>query len=318
MPFIGVCMRMKIGYPCINTTLAGKEIQVNRSMIKKTFASKGISYASELAFKNVKDLEKIIDWNIQQHLLLYRMSSDMFPWMSEYELADLPDYFQITGILKRIGEKVRAYNLRLTYHPGPFNVLGSPSEVVVTNTVKELRQHGEIMDLIGLPRSPFSKINIHIGGAYGDRSSAIQRFIKNFRRLPAAASSRLTVENDDKGNMFSIGDLLKVHEETGIPLVFDYHHHQFRTGDLTSREAMLLAFATWPKQITPIVHYSSSRKKYEDPGSPASAHADFIYEPINLHGRDVDVMLEAKAKEMAAFQFINQHLPRTASLLISQ
>ncbi|HEU5146445.1 MAG TPA: UV DNA damage repair endonuclease UvsE [Chryseosolibacter sp.] len=297
---------MRIGYACINTKLAEEKVQVNRSMVRKTFLEKGLSYASELALRNVTDLERIIDWNIAHRMSLYRLSSDMFPWMSEYELTALPDYLLIKKRLNDIGLKVREHRLRLTFHPGPFNVLASPDPGVVVKTIKELRQHGEIMDLLELPRSPFSKINVHVGGAYGDRGAALRRFISNVSMLPPEAASRLTVENDDKANMFSVTDLLAVHEATGIPIVFDYHHHTFRTGDLTHEEAMMLAFDTWPKNITPIVHVSSSRKKYEDPAASDTSHADFVYEPINRYGMDVDIMVEAKAKEQAVIRLMQK------------
>jgi UV DNA damage endonuclease len=297
---------MKVGYACINATLADEKVTINRSMVKRTFQEKGIPYASELALKNVTDLEKIIDWNADHGLLLYRLSSDMFPWMSEYELTDLPDYESISKRLSVIGEKVCKYGMRLTFHPGPFNVLATSNLSVRDRTVKELRQHGEIMDLLRLPRSPFAKINIHVGGAYGDRTSALHRFIDNFALLPPEVTSRLTVENDDKANMFSVADLLTIHEGTGIPIVFDYHHHYFRSGDLTIEEALSLAMETWPRGLMPIVHFSSSRKRFEDPLSLDTAHADFIYEPINLFGYKADIMLEAKAKEKATLRFLEE------------
>ena len=297
---------MRIGYACINTTLAEEKICVNRSMVKRTFLEKGIAYASDLALKNVTDLEKIIDWNIANGLLMYRMSSDMFPWMSEYEIQDLPDIDLIAQRLSVIGGKARQHQLRLTFHPGPFNVLATNNPSVLEKTVKELRQHGEIMDLLNLPRTPFAKINIHIGGAYGDRASALKRFIRNFSLLSPEASTRLTIENDDKPNMFSVADLLTVHEETGVPIVFDYHHHLFRSGDITAEEAMELAVHTWPSGIPPIVHFSSSRKRFEDPQSLDTAHADFIYEQIDLFGYRADIMLEAKAKERATLHYLRQ------------
>jgi UV DNA damage endonuclease len=287
-------------------SLAESKVQVNRLMIKKTFQEKGIAYASELALWNVADLEKIIDWNAENKLLLYRMSSNMFPWMSEYELPDMPDFEAISAILFRIGEKAKQNNLRLTYHPGPFNVLATKDDQVLRKTIKELRQHGEVMDLMGLPRSPFAKINLHVGGAYGDKASAIDRFCQNYSQLPDTARTRLTVENDDKGNMFSIRDLLEIHTRTGIPLVFDYLHHQFCTGGWTEKEAMTTATSTWPAGITPIVHYSSSRKKYEDALVSEVAHADYIYQYIDLHGQQTDVMIEAKAKERAVLRYLQE------------
>lgn len=290
---------MKYGYACINTTLAEKDIVVNRSMMRKTFVQRGLSYASELAVKNVADLEKVIEWNIRYGILFYRMSSDMFPWMSEYEISDLPDFPEIKTILARTGTRAKQHGMRLTYHPGPFNVLASHHVKVVTNTIKELRQHGEIMDMLGLPRSPYAKINIHIGASYGDRSLAIKRFCENFRLLPENASSRLTIENDDKANLFSVSDLTAAHREIGVPIVFDYLHHKFCTGGLSEEEAFHLATSTWPADITPAVHFSSARKVYEDPMALEAAHADHVYERVPTYGKDVDIMLEAKAKELA-------------------
>jgi UV DNA damage endonuclease len=298
---------MRLGYACINNTLAVQKIQVNRSLIKKTFQAKGIVSASELALKNVADFAKIIDWNIKHRLLLYRMSSDMFPWMSEYELEELPNIFEIKRILAKIGEKAKENNLRLTYHPGPFNVLATSNEIILKNTIKELRQHSEIMDMIGLPQSVFAKINIHVGASHGDKSAAIKRFCENFDKLSDSVKSRLTVENDDKVNMYSVRDLEEINKSIGIPIVFDYLHYQFCKGDMSEEEAMLRATDTWPDGIPPIVHYSSSKKKFEDITAQETAHADYIYQYFQRYGKDVDVMLEAKAKEKAVLKYIEEY-----------
>jgi UV DNA damage endonuclease len=306
---------MRLGYACINNTLAAEKIQVNRSMMKRTFESKGIQHASLLALQNVTDLATVIDWNIRHQIFFYRMSSDMFPWMSEYELDQLPDIKRIADILSVIGERVRSNYVRLSFHPGPFNVLASPNETVVSKTTKELRQHGEIMDMLELPRSVEAKINIHVGGAYGDKATALDRFAENFERLPETARSRLTIENDDKASMFSVKELQRVHDLVGIPVVFDYLHHNFCTGGLEEQEAFELAIATWPGDIRPVTHYSSSKRNYEDHQAVETAHADFIHGPINTYGKDVDIMLEAKAKEVALLQFRDavgrKHLQRS-------
>ncbi len=300
---------MRLGYACINLSLADQKVQVNRSMMKRTFLEKGIAYASSLALANFQDLEKVIDWNIAHKIHLYRMSSDMIPWMSEYELSDLPDFPVVAKTLKRIGKKVKKHDLRLTFHPGPFNILASNSERVITNTIKELRQHGEIMDLLDLPRTSFAKINIHVGAAYGDKKAALERFAENFQLLPTIVRDRLTIENDDKVNMFSVRDLLWLHERTGIPIVFDHFHHTFCTGGLSEEEALKSAIGTWPDRIVPIVHYSSSRKLHEDATAGATSHADHIHSPIELYGQHVDVMLEAKAKDLAVLTFRKMNGP---------
>jgi UV DNA damage endonuclease len=298
---------MRIGYACINTTLAERDIVVNRSIIKKTFQTKGIAYASQLALKNIQDFAKVIDWNIKNGILLYRMSSDMFPWMSEYEITDLPDFEKIKLILNAAGRKAAVASLRLTFHPGPFNVLASNNDLVVSKTIKELRQHAEIMDLIGLPLSPFAKINIHVGGAYGDKPSALERFAENFQKLPDNVKSRLTIENDDKANMFSVSDLGYLHLQTRMPIVFDYLHHKFCNGNLTEEEAFLAALETWPIDVTPVVHFSSSKKAFEDKSAVEAAHADFVYQHIPTYGKQVDIMLEAKAKELAIIKYLKDY-----------
>jgi UV DNA damage endonuclease len=296
----------KIGYACINNTLASEKIQVNRGMVKRTFLARGLPYASELALRNILDFERIINWNIARKILLFRMSSDMFPWMSEYEFRDLPAYREIRDVLSIVGQKVSQAGMRLTFHPGPFNVLASSNPSVVSSTSKELRQHAEIMDMLGLPETPFAKINIHVGGAYGNKDEAMDRFATNFMRLPRSVQSRLTVENDDKPNLFAISDLLRIHEQTGIPIVFDYLHHVFCTGGCSEEEAFGLAVATWPKDIIPVVHYSSSRRLFEDPDAVQAAHADFVYSRIESYHHEVDVMLEAKAKEHAVEKYLQE------------
>lgn len=295
---------MRYGYAAINLTLGAQKTVINRSMMKATFMEKGIAYASELALANFIDLEKFIDWNIQHNILFYRMSSDMIPWMSEYEISDLPDYEASKTVLARCGEKAVKGGLRLTFHPGPFNVLATNTPTVLTKTIKELRQHAEIMDLLNLPVSPFAKINIHVGGAFGDKVSALARFAESYMQLPNNTKLRLTVENDDKANMFSIVDLLWLHEQTRIPVVFDYFHHEFCTGGLSEQEALFAASGTWPAGISPVVHFSSSKKKYEDPSSPPTAHADYVYDEVNTYGQPIDIMFEAKAKEIAVMEYM--------------
>jgi UV DNA damage endonuclease len=125
--------------------------------------------------------------------------------------------------------------------------------------------------------------------------------------LPDSVKTRLTIENDDKLNMFSVKDLLAVQSETGIPIVFDYLHHQFCTGGWNEERAFMEALNTWPSDITPIVHFSSSKKIFEDQNAIDAAHADYIYQQVNLYGKDVDVMLEAKAKEQAVLKYVSDY-----------
>jgi UV DNA damage endonuclease len=298
---------MNLGYACINMTLGSQKPRVttNRSMIKRTFLEKGIEYAGELGLQNAKDLFTILQWNNRKGIKVFRVSSDMFPWASEYGIENSPYYKRIETVLRACGNFATTNGIRITSHPGPFNVLVSPREHVVENTIKDLEIHGKIFDMMGLSRTPYNKLNIHCNGVYGDKKSAMDRFCTNFERLSDSVKSRLTVENDDKASMYSVKDLMYIHERIGIPIVFDYHHHLFNTGDLSEQEALELAISTWPKDIKPIVHYSESKALHEENVKlKPQAHSDYINELPNLYGNDVDVMVEAKAKELSILPFI--------------
>jgi UV DNA damage endonuclease len=292
-----------LGYACINMTLGKKGITTNRSMIKRTFKEKGIPYASELSIQNVRDFIEIIKWNEQNNIKFFRMSSNVFPWSSEYPLSELPHYQRIKNLLSGAGHLINKYGHRITSHPGPFNVLVSPNENVVKNTITDLSIHGEVFDMMGLSRTPYNKLNIHCNGVYGDKQSAMDRFCKNFELLPESVQTRLTVENDDKASMYSVKDLMYIHNRIGIPIVFDYHHHKFNTGGLTEEEALKLAVSTWG-DIKPVVHYSESKSLHENNDTiKPQAHSDYISEHINTYGIDVDVMIEAKMKELTLLEY---------------
>jgi len=310
---------MSIGYACINMQLSypqkygGKEkgvepITTGRSMIKRTFQTKGLDYASELTLKNVKDLNGIISWNVLNGYDFYRMSSGLAPWKTEYDWEDLKDIDSIRRWFHSAGTMAKTHNVRLTSHPGPYNVLVSPKEEVVENCIKDLTIHGDEFDMMGLSRTPYNKINIHLGGAYGDKEASMKRFVKNFPRLPESVRSRLTLENDDKASMYSVKDLYYgIYKKIGIPIVFDYHHHQFCTGGMSEQEALEMALSTWG-DIKPVTHYSESRRdEQEDKTIRVQAHSDYVYDKIEMYGNDFDIMVEAKAKELAVDRYLKIH-----------
>jgi len=297
------------GYACINKTFSDRpksqRITTNRTMIKRTFLEKGIGYASELALQNVRDLYKILQWNVLNDIYFYRLSSDMIPWASEYEMEELPDYGLILAACMKAGNFAREHNIRLTSHPGPFNKLASPKERVFQLTYNDLKVHGDLFDMIGLPRTPYAKLNIHVGAAYGDKPTALDTFCRNFERLPENVRTRLTVENDDKVSLYSTKELYDgVYKRIGIPIVFDYHHHMLHPGGQTEREALELALSTWPEAIVPVVHYAESRSaEYNNPKIKPQAHSDYVVNEFNDYGYHVDVMIEAKHKELALLRY---------------
>lgn len=310
----------RLGYACINMTLSGPDVKpkhtrvtTNRSLILATARDRGLPYIASLAYQNVLDLEKIVHWNHQRGITLYRLSSDIFPFMSHpefnYTIQDLddqlPDDLSIVAIMQRIGAFVLANGHRLSTHPGPYNVLASPKPEVVDKAILDLDAHAHIFDTLGLPADNNTKINIHVGGAYGDKVSAMQRFTTNFGRLGSTTQARLTVENDDRASMYSVQDLYDgIYSVIGIPIVFDYHHHQFCTGELSEQQALELAMSTWPADIVPTVHYSESREVHDNSGDPTPAHSYLIHALPDTYGHHIDIMVEAKGKELAILPFM--------------
>lgn len=297
-------MTINLGYACINMALQKQKVCSNRGMIKRTFQAKGIKYASELALINVKALKKIIEWNNANGIKVYRMTSCLFPWMSEYDIFSLPDIDAIADTMSEAGEIAMSGGQRLSFHPGPFNCLASANDGVVQKTIAELDAHSTQMDLMGLPESPQAKINIHIGGAYGEHDKALDRFCRNFARLGQNTQARLTVENDDRPSLYSTKMLHDgVFSKIGIPIVFDSHHHELGPQDIDYHDAFYLARSTWPDGIRQQCHHSNSKRHYEDDSVRASAHSDWYYTPFENYGEPVDVVLECKKKEQALFKY---------------
>tara|TARA_R100001463_G_scaffold12650_1_gene34193 strand:- start:307 stop:1203 length:897 start_codon:yes stop_codon:yes gene_type:complete len=294
---------MNLGYACINTALKSGGIFTNRTMRRKTFDAKGLDYVSELSLQNVKDLETHIHWNNEFDIKLFRLSSQIFPWMEEYNWEDLKDWDEIKSLMLQIGKYAKEYNQRLTMHPGPFHCLASPNPKVVERTIIGLNKHSEQFDMMGYKPSHHNKINIHVGGAYGDKDAALSRFCENFKLLSENTKKRLVVENDDSPNEYSVKDLYEgVYKKIGTPITFDYFHHKFNTGGQTEEEALKLASTTWPIGVTQCCHYSESRRKEKlDESIRPQAHSDIIYEKIKTYGLEPDIVIEAKLKEQAIF-----------------
>jgi UV DNA damage endonuclease len=286
-----------LGYACICLSMPGRT--TNRTMRKSTLEQKGIAYQSQIALQNASDLIYILEWNRLNGISFFRMSSDIIPWGNTIQLEDLPDYRKIAQELKKAGDFATFHNMRLTMHPGPFTTLSSPSTNVVENGIKDLELHGKVMDLMGLSKTPYNKINIHMGGTHGNKIACMQRFCENFGRLSHSVQKRLTVENDDKESLYTVADLMYLHNLIRIPIVFDYHHHDCQKDAMPQEQALRIAAATWPQGIRPVVHYSESKALHENNSKiKVQAHSDYINQLPNLYGIDADIMIEAKQKEL--------------------
>ena len=247
----------------MNVTLREEDdVRTNRGMQKATFEERGLEYAGELAEQNCQGLKRVVEWNLDHDIYYYRIASDLLPWFSRYDLDELPNAAEIRRLFKEIGALAREHNMRLTFHPNHFVKLASDKEDVVERSVTDLENHGVMLDAMGLSRTPYNAINIHIGAHYGDKEATGKRFCEQFERLSSAVQERLTVENDDTESLWSVPELIDtVYDRIGIPVTYDDLHHQFTSRGLTRREALVQAAKTW--ETTPIIHYSESRRLHQ-------------------------------------------------------
>lgn len=287
-------------------TLGNIKPASNRVFTDRTLRMDGFSIrrVNELAVSNVRDLLKIMYWNVENGIHFFRIGSGMFPFMDhpelKYGIEDLQTASTIKGVMQNVGNVARNNDIRLSMHPGPYTCLASPDESVVQKSILCLEMHSLVGDLLGMEDFP---INIHMGGVYESKEACAARFAENFMRLSERVRSRMTLENDDKEGMWTVRELLPVHEKTGVPIVIDIHHHGLNSGGDDLISAADIALSTWHGRM-PKVHYSEPRE-----GSRPQAHADYIKNRIpNLcQKREYDVMIEAKQKELALLAYRKAH-----------
>ena len=288
-----------LGYPCMNRTLREREapLRCNRDMRKATFEERGPSYAAELAAQNLRDLRAILEWNHEHGIDFYRVTSTLVPWNSQFHLEELDSYDELRRLAERCGEVVREHDMRLTFHPDYWCRLASTSADTRERSKRAIEYHADWLDLLGLERSPYYGVNVHIGATYDDRAATAERFRQAVRDLSPAARARLTVENDDERGLWGVSELVEaVSDHVDVPVVFDYHHHSFTDRGLTYRQGFERAAATW--DCRPAVHYSEPARLHGADAKP-QAHAEYVAQVPGWLRDRADVMIEAGAKERA-------------------
>jgi len=324
--------KVRLGYACVNMTLTnrpkklGGRVTTSRTARKATWQNGSddptdwdLHLLGERTLLNANDLLHYLQWNNDHKIKLFRLGSELFPWHDQYELHQLPQFNEIAKKLLECGNYARENGIRITTHPGPFNVLGSPNPEVVRRTLISLERHSETFDIMGFEPSFENKINIHVGGSYGgDFDGTSKRWIENWHKLSDSCKKRLVLENDDKPSMWSTKMLYDYfHKEIGIPITFDYHHHTFHPDELSEEAALKLAATTWPDNIRQCTHYSESRaREFQDPKIRAQAHSDYIRDEINTYGLELDIVIEAKAKELALLEYRNIYAYNNKKVLI--
>ncbi|MGI4736539.1 MAG: UV DNA damage repair endonuclease UvsE [Janthinobacterium lividum] len=284
---------MKIGYPCVNETLECSAAGTFR------LASYSPERLVPTVAANLACLQQILEWNVAHGLLFFRMGSGIVPFGS-HEVNTFPWQTHFASEFRALGDYIKQQGLRISFHPDQFVVLNSPDPAIVQRSVAELVYQGSMLDLMGLDST--AKLQIHAGGAYGDKDAALARWTETFHKMvPEAVKVRLVVENDDR--LYSLRECLSLHEVTGVPILFDNFHHECLNHGEPMREALRLAAATWhpTRDGVLMMDYSS-----QAPNERRGKHTDTLVPELfrgflaDLDGLEVDMMLEIKDKEASA------------------
>ncbi len=287
---------MKIGYACINLSI---DAPTSKSCILKNATEKRLR---ELIEMNLHGLEKVIKYNIEKNIRLFRISSGLIPfashpvntikWWDDYKLQ-----------LDSIARLIKEGGMRVSMHPGQYTVLNSPKTQVVKNAVADLEYHCRVLDSI--TDSSEHKIILHAGGVYGDKACATDRFVKNYKALSQRIKNRLVIENDEKS--YNTSDILRISSLTGAPAVFDNLHNFINPGAGDEYDLIQKCAKTWNgRDGVPKIHYSQQSPSKRPGAHSQTIRPDSFFKFISgLYGLDLDIMLEVKDKNISAEKLIN-------------
>ncbi len=289
---------MRIGYACL--TIGVPDTGIKSCIMKNASEAKLL----ELISHNLDSLENIIDYNIENNIRLFRISSDLIPFGSS-AINKIPWWDLFRAEFLRIGQRIKDNGIRVSMHPGQYTVINSPNEVVVNRAIDDLEYHSKVLDSLGVGKE--HKIILHIGGVYNDKKSSVSRFVTSFCNLPIFIRDRIVLENDDKS--YNICDALEISAVLDVPVVFDNLHNEINPCDLEKSDAFWIneCKKTW-KEDDGIqkIHYSQ-----QDPAKRSGSHSDSIFLDKflvfynSLERDDIDIMLEVKDKNLSAVNCIS-------------
>jgi UV DNA damage endonuclease len=257
-----------------------------------------------VTYSNIKALEQILNYNIENNLHFYRLTSNLIPLATHPDVMwDFRKYFK--DDFKYIGKIIKENNIRIDAHPDQFNVINSDKENVVTNTITNLNIQVDIFEDMNYEDG---KMVIHIGGARGGKEQSIKRFIDNLEKFPSRIKNRLILENDDKS--FTAKEVLEICEKTNLPMVLDVHHYNCNNEGEDLKDLLERIFDTWKNEnLPPKIHFSSPREFEND-----RKHSDYIDVDAFIEflefvkqnvDKDFDVMIEAKQKDLTLIKLVN-------------
>lgn len=285
---------MRIGYACISLTV---DARTNRRLTLKNFSEEKFLHITKC---NLEDLKAILENNLKNDIRLFRISSDIIP-LGSHPANTVPWQRHFQRQLTDLGTFIKSNHMRVSMHPGQYTVLNSPKEDVVKKAVSDLEYHALFLDSLQVDCS--NKLVLHVGGAYGNKSEAINRFCNNYNKLSSSVKSRLVIENDEKN--FSLSDVLWISNEVDIPVIFDNLHHQCNhEREVSLDEIMNQVSKTWTEKDGPVkVHYSQQDvKKKTGAHSQTIDVKDFLTYADEVAPFDPDIMLEVKDKDLSAIK----------------
>jgi UV DNA damage endonuclease len=282
---------MRIGYPCINRSIGCTASRTFR------LASYTEERMRDTVQENLSCLEKILAYNVRHGMLFFRITSDLVPFAS-HPVCTFPWQEEFAGAFEKTGDYIRRYGFRISMHPDQFVLLNAPDKGVLQRSIADLVYQVQLLDLMGLDSS--AKVQVHVGGVYGDKPAAIDRFVKQYDLLDTTIRDRLVIENDER--LYTLSDCLAIHELTGIPVIADTFHHSLNNTGEQFTALLDPVRKTWKaRDGIPMIDYSS-----QEPGKRVGAHAlNIVAEEFRQFLRetrpaDFDIMLEIKDKEKSA------------------
>ena len=290
-------MKVRLGYVALSKAL--DDVTTSSTITYTNYINKNYNTSKllEITKNNLDSLYEIIKYNVKNNFHFYRLTSKLVPLATH----DKVDFDYITPLLdeyKKIGKLINDNNIRVDTHPDQYAVLNSMDSKIVKNTVEILEYHYKIMDALGIKDKI---IILHVGSSACGKKASITRFINNFNKLPDHIKKCIAVENDDK--VYNIKDVLELCHKINVPMVLDYHHFICNNEKEDINDYLKEIIDTWNGKI-PKMHFSSPKSKLK---KEFRSHSDYINKKcfikfINIlkkQDKDIDIMLEAKAKDDA-------------------
>lgn len=296
-------MKIRLGYACISKTLSN--VTTSSTVTYTTFQKNKDYKKIDTAIKsNLNALKEILTYNIKNSIHFFRLSSKLIPLATKSDV--IFDYIdQYKDYYNSIAKIIKDNKLRIDFHPDEFCVLNSTKSEVVKNSIAILEYHYNLLKALEIKNKI---LVLHIGGNTFGKKNSISRFINNFNTLSKDIQESIAIENDDK--IFNISDCVYISKNINVPVILDYHHHICNHDELDINDYLKDILSSW-HNTTPKMHFSSPKNKTK---KDFRSHNDYInvdafinfIDLLKPFNHDIDIMIEAKAKDEALFRLVRE------------